>query len=386
MSTNALLRSSRRRSIVSILALSLLLPSTPSAAAKPLKLKKLPPKYRQWVEEVDLILTKEERRAFLELREDRRRDAFIAGFWQARDPDPRTRVNEYKELYYQRLEVAAERFPGKNDDRVTYYLLHGEPDRVIATDCSDRTWPFESWRFRLRGRMEQPLIAVFYQPNKVGPYRLWRPADGHNVLLLAPPEPTATLDRQEQIFLGLLRYDCRGVFLRDQEELMTDFQWIRREGPLGPVEADRPPEPLDPEWLATFESGSTAPDPQAETLEATLEFRFEGDGGERVAVQGVLAIPPSAAATETLGSRSSYNFRLNGEVLRDGEVFESFRYRYDFPEAESAGAPLSAVFERHLRPGSYVFVLKLEDIHSGRVFHAERQIEVPELPAAVEGS
>lgn len=362
------------------IAVALLLLATAPAAGKDRRLKKLSPEHRRWVEEVELLMTPEEREAFLELREDRHRDAFIEAFWRARDPDPRTRFNEYREQYYQRLEAAAERFPAKKDDRVPYYLLYGEPERVIATDCSDLTWPLESWRIFSREPIRAPLVLIFYQPNKVGGYRLWKPADGHNVLLLNPGAPTAPLLGQEQIFLDLLRYDCRGAYLGDLRELITDFGWLRGAGPLGPVGAGAPPAPRDPEWLATFQAASTQPASGAEPLEATLEFRFEADRGERVAVQGVLAVPPAAARAEKLGAQSSYNFILNGEVLRDGEVFETFRYRYDFPAEESRGSPLSVVFERRLRPGVYLFVVALEDIHGDRVFHAERRVEVPETP------
>src|SRR6185436_5109939 len=46
---------------------------------------KLPDKYRQWLEEVDPIITDEEMKSFLELEKDYQRDAFIKRFWEVRD-------------------------------------------------------------------------------------------------------------------------------------------------------------------------------------------------------------------------------------------------------------------------------------------------------------
>ena len=69
---------------------------------------------------------------------------------------------------------------------------------------------------------------------------------------------------------------------------------------------------------------------------------------------------------------------LNGEVLQNGELFDNFRYKFDFPPAPS-GAPesLPIVFQRYLRPGDYKLVIKLEDLNSGKVFREERAIAVP---------
>ena len=48
-------------------------------------IEKLPEKYRQWLEEVAVLITPEERKAFLVLEKDYQRDAFIKQFWEVRD-------------------------------------------------------------------------------------------------------------------------------------------------------------------------------------------------------------------------------------------------------------------------------------------------------------
>ena len=57
------------------LLLALLLPAALQAV------ETLPEKYRTWLEDVDLLLTAEERDAFLALTKDYQRDAFIRHFW-----------------------------------------------------------------------------------------------------------------------------------------------------------------------------------------------------------------------------------------------------------------------------------------------------------------
>ena len=70
-------------------------------------------------------------------------------------------------------------------------------------------------------------------------------------------------------------------------------------------------------------------------------------------------------------------FRVNGEIILGRKLFDSFRYKFDFPASSVASAEIPMVFERFLRPGSYRMVVKVEDLNSSKVYRAERDIEVP---------
>ncbi len=95
-------------------------------------------------------------------------------------------------------------------------------------------------------------------------------------------------------------------------------------------------------------------------------------------VQGLISVASDVAAKAALGSANTYNLMLNGEVLQDGKLFDNFRYKFDFPPAAvGTGESLPIVFQRSLRPGDYMLVVKLEDLNSGKVFREERKISVP---------
>ena len=49
-------------------------------------------------------------------------------------------------------------------------------------------------------------------------------------------------------------------------------------------------------------------------------------------MQTVLKVPRSAATVDDFAGFRSYNFELTGEVVLDGELFETFRYKFGFPE------------------------------------------------------
>jgi len=58
---------------------------------QPRKVKQEPKKaYVNWINDVDLILTKSERDAWKKLETDDEREKFIEDFWRSRDPDPDT--------------------------------------------------------------------------------------------------------------------------------------------------------------------------------------------------------------------------------------------------------------------------------------------------------
>lgn len=92
--------------------------------------KDLDPESREFISKVRYIITKKERKVFLNLPESER-EAFIEEFWKSRDPDPDTEVNEYKEEYFKRIEEANHLFkegsPGWLQDRGRVYILLGPP-------------------------------------------------------------------------------------------------------------------------------------------------------------------------------------------------------------------------------------------------------------------
>lgn len=92
----------------------------------------LDPESEAFLSSVRYIITKEEKRDFLNLPPSER-PAFIEGFWKRRDPDPETEINEYRDMYYQLIAQANELFrdglgEGWLQDRGRIYILLGPPD------------------------------------------------------------------------------------------------------------------------------------------------------------------------------------------------------------------------------------------------------------------
>jgi len=90
-------------------------------------------KYRQWLDLVDYIITPDERKIFLDLANDRDREAFIGIFWNQRDPSRGTPENEFKDEHVRRFEYANRYYgftsplPGWKTDRGRIHILLGPP-------------------------------------------------------------------------------------------------------------------------------------------------------------------------------------------------------------------------------------------------------------------
>ncbi len=96
---------------------------------------KLDPYSEAFYKRARLLMTKQEEEVFLNLPDAKSRKEFIKEFWEIRDPNPYTEVNEYKVEIEKRFEYASRYFkeggmPGWNTDRGRIFILLGPPDSV----------------------------------------------------------------------------------------------------------------------------------------------------------------------------------------------------------------------------------------------------------------
>jgi len=362
-----------------------------AAALAAAGVKDLTFKYQEWLETVRPLITKPERKSFLKLEKDYQRDAFIERFWAARDPVPDTRINEFKGRYLARLDEALALYEMIADDRARVYALNGEPNSVRETDCGVFTWPLEIWRYRYADNFGRPAVMAFYQPNGGGPFKMWSIAEGHSALL--PNISSARSLREQRQDFHLLVYKFCGDLEDEIQDLLHDFVQIENELGVSGERSAATPKSSDPEWTANFHAFSTDAAEGTAELQAELQLTFPGLHQSRTRVEGTLVVATEAAGRAGDGDTASFNFQLTGEVLRDGELFESFRYQFDVPAERVRSDKIALNFERALRPAEYDWVVKLEDLNGGGVFRLEQTVTVPavsgtapaaETPAQVE--
>lgn len=178
--------------------------------------KELETPYRKWLsEDVNYIITDEERKSFKNMQTDEEREQFIEQFWMRRDPTPDTQENEFKEEHYRRIAYTNERFasgiPGWKTDRGMIYITFGPPDEIESHPSggtyerpyeegggTTSTYPFEKWRYRyLQGVGNQQDINIeFVDKTMTGEYRMTMDPSEKDALLMVPG---AGLTQMEQM-------------------------------------------------------------------------------------------------------------------------------------------------------------------------------------------
>jgi len=347
----------RLLAIVAVVAVvCLLLPLAASAAPAA-----LPEKYQQWLLEVAPILSVEERALFLSLTKDYQRDSFIDSYWKGR--------TEARRHWEAKVEEAKALFQGDlTDARARFFLLNGPPEERLTSDCPLVLVPVEVWFYPSGSdQVNEAFVVAFYQKWASTPFRLWRPDDGYDVLLA-----TGAFDPSGGI--GACGDPDKARKIR------AGFAWIEGQGMHGEILQARI-DPLPPkkagEWVSTFKSYSTDVPADAPALPGRLEVSFPGRRQSRTVVQGLVTVAAADAAVSRLGEHRSYDFLLTGEVVRDGTLFDSFRYKLDYPP--DAGAFFPLVFQRWLRPGDYTLIVRVEDLGSKKLFRAEQPLSVPAM-------
>lgn len=352
-------------------------PATPAANAAAEIEAQVPTRFAQWLEEVDPLITVTEKKLFISLERDYQRDAFIEEFWKVRDPYPRTVRNELKERWPQRLAEVKSRYGGLADDRARLLLVHGPPAGSFEVRCSAARAPVEVWGYSGTDWLDVKTALIFVRTTGLGPSRLWRPS-------------TATVGTDQE--LARTR-DCLNGSQALQVADSIRRNALEYERTLDQLLAK--PQPSSLEWVSGFVAYSTEVDESEPRLVGDLDIVFPGRYQQRTVVQGLIGLDAASAELGDSGGWLSYNFRLVGEVIQEGKLFETFRYQFEFPAAAlTDSAPLAhprlahprlaLSFQRLLRPGNYRVIVKVEDLASRRVLRFERDIEVMAAENVVE--
>jgi VWFA-related protein len=364
--------------------------SAPSAAPAPLVLSAkrlsgkerkraldaLPDRYRQFLANVEPIITDVEEATFLRLASDYQRDKFIEDFWKRRSLDSDGQRIAFKDIYEMRLQIAKEKFRGVFTDQGRIFLINGPPDGLRRIDCQDIYNPIELWYYeRLETLRMNKITLLFYQPFGVGDYRLWTPLEGAQALLaggvagLGGISPGRSIDVtrcQEWREINSAMGAAAAVFgtigaQKMIEELKT--------GPKPDVEG------VDKILLMT-----TDLDPAAVRLPVQRVLRFPEMVASKIRMEISVLLERETLGTKALGEETFYDLDVVGEIVKGGKLVDNFRYRFDFPASTVKGAFLPLNIERFLYPGEYRLKVKIADSNRNAAALVDEKVVVPESP------
>jgi len=162
----------KRRELVFLGFLALAVAGGGKAASQPKE--KLSPESAQFYQAARLIMSREEEKIFKHLTDEESRKEFIKDFWDKRDPDPDSDVNEFKTEFENRVAYANKHFRegglGMNSDRGRIYIFMGPPDKFEESfthaDTSVRG-PYLWWIYYKYG-----LLIQFVDEKNIGLYKI----------------------------------------------------------------------------------------------------------------------------------------------------------------------------------------------------------------------
>lgn len=243
---------------------------------------KLDPEGKKFLSEVRYIVTREEKKIFVELPVEER-ERFIDEFWKKRDPDPDTELNELKVQYYERIEEANKFFrggkPGWLQDRGRIYILFGPPHERNPFPLGSRSipYPYELWYYGMF-----PVTFVDYLRN--GNYTLITPNVQHlHELNIAQAKHQKTFKKEKSLF----DYNWR-IKKIIEEENKTELSVIIEvpyENLWFTAEDDKMETTLQLSLEVVDDSGQKIEKFENEYLVSTTEQEFEKNRGEKYVIE-----------------------------------------------------------------------------------------------------
>jgi Ca-activated chloride channel family protein len=119
-------------------------------------------------------------------------------------------------------------------------------------------------------------------------------------------------------------------------------------------------------------------DPNAPKLPADFAVQFPAKQGSRTDAEMTILVPRAQVALKDINGTKLYSLDVTGEVLKEDQLFENYRYRFDYP-ADTQSEKLAVVLDRFLRPADYKARIRVKDINSGAEAIIEKDLTVPEL-------
>lgn len=126
-------------------------------------------------ETAEYIATENEKSQWGKLKEIDAKKRFLVNFWDKRDYDFSTSINEYKRDYYERVNYANQHFgnvsrkEGWKTDRGRVYITYGKPSQIERFQNEYYTKPYEVWEYN---DIEGGVIFFFVDEQGLNIYRL----------------------------------------------------------------------------------------------------------------------------------------------------------------------------------------------------------------------
>jgi VWFA-related protein len=341
--------------------------------------EQLPLRWKLWLEEeVYPLISKEQRKAFLQLATEAQRKAFVERIWNlwSRQSGFGT---AFRRMYEDRLAMARYEFGNTIEDRARIMLIHGPPAGRFDPRCESMFMPMEFWIWPYIEGLGEDVIVLFFRRDNLSHWRLWTKYDGQSVLYNAwgvanqggpwtgnprdlnnPIYRCPNGDQTIRLLAAVTAWSNDTTYLRS----MYRFHNFNHGG--GPESTSH-----------RFMEFSALLDKKAEPLDFSISSETSPARGGLVQVSIGLDVDIDGLGTNAVGDVDVIQLDVVGEVTSAGEVMvDRFRYLFSVPQAEEK---VGLMIDRLIRPGNYNLRIKVEDVHSKHAAVAEQELSVMAL-------
>ncbi|MFZ2492190.1 MAG: VWA domain-containing protein [Thermoanaerobaculia bacterium] len=343
------------------------------------RIAKLSEKFQEFLIDVEPIMLPTELDTFLTLETDPQRDVFVEDFWRRRDLAQGTSNRAFRDLYYARLEEVKVTLAPVSSDRAKMYLLHGPPEAVMQGECSRLLQPIQVWYYGYLPGFGTRVRMLFYIPRHGRDYLLWIPMTGPSALAdLISEEQSAVTSGTEGQSINSVFGDPHRLMMecKNGDEILRGIQQMQQNRMDLPKVYDPPP--ANQEDVGKVLRSVVLSNPDAPKLTADFTVRFPAKSGTRTDTEITVVLPRAQIKVKELEGVKLYSIDVVGEMLRDNQLWEKFRYRFDFPgDIQDENLPI--IIDRLLRPQDYRARIKVVDVTSGAEVIIEKDLSVPEL-------
>ncbi|MEA2337026.1 MAG: hypothetical protein QOE82_1033 [Thermoanaerobaculia bacterium] len=346
------------------------------------RIKNLSEKYRQFLSDVDPIMNPAELDTFLILETDPQREIYLTEFWRRRDKAHGTTNRAFRDQYYERLETVKTEFTNASSDRGRIFLIHGEPDERIKIDCR-LLQPAEIWKFAFIPSMGHNVRFLFYKARNGIDFKLFSPLNPDEIKELVSQDEIGTDvtgDKAVARVFGPASLNTSVSYVELRCMNGDEFLRAMYQAQMNKYEMVRvfEPPPVNEEDVHKILRSVVLATPNAPKLAHEVTVQYPAKQGSRTDAEITILVPRSQLTLKEVNNTKLYSLDVTGEVLKDDQLFENYRYRFDYP-GDLKAEKVAVVIDRFLRPADYMARIRVQDINSGAEAIVEKPITVPEL-------
>ncbi len=356
-------RASRARGFVAAALLCAGLASLPVAAQSRPPGPRLEGFWSSWLEEIEPLLTEEERLYFAILESDWARERFVEAFWKSRGDEALER--------WRRNGEDARRLRSRSRARERTVRLAGKPGSIrVIQRCGPlrrlEIWEWEPWHLRLQnGDSAEPHYLIFVEKTtlKMSSFEPWVPGDVAGLVRGA-----GSYDTVESVIEALDGEDCLGgdvlSRLGSALEEAISFDELRR--------LTRWPE-VDSGWLESL----ARPAAEAHGLAADLRLRFPGAFTRYTILHAEIDVPVERLS-QLLPGQVFDRVIITGDVFHNGRLADAFEIVHHVA-GTAPGERVVLDLYRRLLPGPNRLHLRVADRYGFALLREDLELDVPEM-------